>query len=153
MTKPILYFSLLSVPVRAVLLTAKAIKLKLELREIDILNGQQLTEEFIKINPQHTVPTLDDNGKIFWDSHAINTYLIDKYGGNDLLYPKDLYKRALINQRLFYDCSVHFNCMEVIIVSLFKNFLYVICVLKIFITEFDILQRTISLYNRARRRS
>lgn len=117
MSKPILYYSLLSVPVRAVLLTAKEIGLELELREIDILNGQQLTEEYIKINPQHTVPALDDNGKIFWDSHAINTYLIDKYGGNDLLYPKDLYKRAVINQRLFYDCSVHFSCMEVIIVS------------------------------------
>lgn len=34
MIKPILYYSLLSVPVRAVLLTAKAISLELELKYV-----------------------------------------------------------------------------------------------------------------------
>lgn len=43
-----------------------------------------------------------------WDSHAISTYLIGKYAKNDSLYPKDLFKRAKIDQRLFFDAGVLF---------------------------------------------
>lgn len=59
------------------------------------------------MNPQHTVPVLDDNGTIIVDSHVICGYLVDKYGKNDKLYPKDLLKRAHVNSRLFYNaCNV-----------------------------------------------
>lgn len=61
------------------------------------------------MNPQHTVPTLDDNGRIIWDSHAICIYLIEKYAKDDSLYPKDLYTRARINQRLHFDTGVLFT--------------------------------------------
>lgn len=62
------------------------------------------------MNPQHTIPVLDDNGVIVTDSHAICAYLVDKYGvGNEKLYPKDLAKRALVNSRLHYD-SGHLFC-------------------------------------------
>lgn len=61
------------------------------------------------MNPQHTVPTLDDNGRIIWDSHAICTYLIEKYAKDDSLYPKDLYVRACINQRLHFDTGILFT--------------------------------------------
>lgn len=30
-------------------------------------------------------------------------YLAEKYGKDDSLYPKDVKKRALVNQRLFFD--------------------------------------------------
>lgn len=56
-----------------------------------------------KINPEHTVPTLIDNDFVIWDSHAICTYLIDKYSDDDSLYPKDLNLRARCNQRLFFN--------------------------------------------------
>lgn len=65
--------------------------------------------DFLKINPTHTLPTLDDNGFILWDSHAINTYLITKYGGNNHdLYPSDLAQRAKIDQFLHFDGSTLF---------------------------------------------
>lgn len=72
------------------------------------------------MNPQHTVPTLDDNGKILWDSHAIATYLVDKYAfKSDDLYPKDIYVRGRINQRLHYDSGiisiVHQNCLRALV--------------------------------------
>lgn len=55
------------------------------------------------------MPTLDDNGKIIWDSHAICIYLIEKYAKDDLLYPaKDSYIRAKINQHLHFDTGVLF---------------------------------------------
>lgn len=64
------------------------------------------------MNPQHCVPTLDDNGLVLWDSHAISAYLIDKYAPNDALYPKDLATRAKITQRLHFDSSVFFAALR-----------------------------------------
>ncbi|KAF5270028.1 hypothetical protein FQR65_LT05827 [Abscondita terminalis] len=92
-----------SPPVRAVFLTAAALGLELELVDVDLLNKDQMNIEYIEKNPQHCVPTLDDCGTIVWDSHAINAYLVSKYGKNDLLYPKDIRKRANVDQRLHFD--------------------------------------------------
>ncbi|XP_055373209.1 glutathione S-transferase 1-like [Condylostylus longicornis] len=103
MVKPLLYYATLSPPSRAVLLTAKEIGLELDLHAINLLKGEHLTPEFIKMNPQHTIPTLDDNGVIIYDSHAICSYLVEKYGKNDKLYPKDLIKRSQVDARLHFD--------------------------------------------------
>lgn len=51
------------------------------------------------------MPTLDDNGFVIWDSHAICMYLIDKFATDDTLYPKDLQLRTRCNQRLFFDLA------------------------------------------------
>jgi len=104
----ILYGVDLSPCVRTVKLTLKALNLDYEYKEVNLQTGEHLQEDFLKKNPQHTVPVLDDNGTILWDSHAIATYLVDKYAKSDELYPKDLVKRAIINQRLFFDASVIF---------------------------------------------
>lgn len=102
-----LYGLLISPPVRAVTLCAKALKLDLELVKIDFIKGDHLKEEFLKKNPTHTVPVLIDNDFILYDSHAIMGYLVDKYGKDDSLYPKNDYaKKALINQSLHFDSSL-----------------------------------------------
>lgn len=75
---------------------------------MNTLAKEQLNPDYVAINPQHTVPTLVDDGKSIWDSHAINPYLISKYGKDDSLYPKDLYTRAVIDQRLHFDNGVLF---------------------------------------------
>lgn len=49
------------------------------------------------------MPTIDDNGVVIADSHAICAYLSEKYGKTDRLYPKDLAKRALVDSRLHFD--------------------------------------------------
>ncbi|XP_017852836.1 glutathione S-transferase 1-like [Drosophila busckii] len=105
MSKIIVYGIDLSPPVRAVLLTLKALELPYEYKEVDLASGGHKRPEFLQKNPQGTVPTIDDNGSIIWDSHAICSYLVDKYGKTDALYPKDLLKRAGVNQRMYFDAS------------------------------------------------
>lgn len=46
---------------------------------------------------------MDDNGFALWESRAIQIYLVEKYGKDQSLYPKDVQTRALVNQRLFFD--------------------------------------------------
>lgn len=75
-----------------------------------------MTPEFLKINPQHTIPTINDNGLIVWESRPIMTYLIDMYAKEpevQALYPKDVKKRVIVDQRLYFDaCSLYKNLFE-----------------------------------------
>ncbi|KAJ8971672.1 hypothetical protein NQ317_011902 [Molorchus minor] len=105
---PKLYMARLSPPVRAVLMCAKSLDLKLDLIEVDLLKKEHLKPEFLKINPVHTIPVLDDNGFLLVDSHAIMIYLIEAYGNDRSLYPDDVKKRARINQMLHLDCGIIF---------------------------------------------
>ncbi|XP_073978516.1 glutathione S-transferase 1-like [Rhodnius prolixus] len=98
-----LYYNPMSFPSRSVLLFAKALGLSLELKELDLLAGEQFAEDFIKINPQHCVPLLVDGDIALSESRAILIYLADEYAKDDSYYPKDNKERAIVNQRLFFD--------------------------------------------------
>lgn len=59
----------------------------------------------------------------FFDkSHAINAYLVNKFGKDDTLYPKDPQKRAIVDQRLHFDSGVLFPRMRDITVGIFYIF-------------------------------
>lgn len=60
------------------------------------------------MNPQHTIPVIDDNGTILYDSHVIVIYLISKYAPKSSLYPQDLVKQARINAILHFESGVLF---------------------------------------------
>nr|WUG53827.1 glutathione S-transferase [Zeugodacus cucurbitae] len=94
-----------SPPCRAVLMAAKALGVELNKKLLNLFAGEHLKPDFLKINPQHTVPTLVDGSFAIWESRAISIYLAEKYGKNDSLYPKCPRKRAVINQRLFFDVA------------------------------------------------
>lgn len=100
-----LYHFPISGPSRGALLAARAVEAPVEVEIINLFQKEQFKESFLKINPQHCIPTLDDDGFVLWESRAIAGYLVDKYGKDDSLYPKDLKKRALVNQRLYFDSS------------------------------------------------
>ncbi|XP_048237949.1 glutathione S-transferase 1-like isoform X1 [Haliotis rufescens] len=101
-----------SPPCHAVMLTAKALGVPLELKQLDFMTKEQLSPEFTQINPDHTVPTIIDGDFILWESRAIMRYLVGKYGGEDnSLYPRGLQKRAEVDRLLDYDLGVFYRTL------------------------------------------
>lgn len=115
---PILYGIDISPPTRSVLLALKALDINYEYKQIDFYKGEHRTPEFLKLNPQHTIPTLVDDDAVIWDSHAIIAYLVEKYGKDGSLYPKDLVKRAQIDQRLHFDSGNIFPLVRRIVLGI-----------------------------------
>ncbi|XP_052865859.1 glutathione S-transferase 1 isoform X1 [Anopheles cruzii] len=102
-----------SAPCRAVQMTAAAVGVELNLKLTNLMAGEHLKPEFLKLNPQHTIPTLvDETGFALWESRSIQIYLVEKYCRAEnaclaeRLYPQDLQRRAVIHQRLFFDVSI-----------------------------------------------
>ncbi|XP_017116353.1 glutathione S-transferase 1-like [Drosophila elegans] len=108
MVKLTLYGLDASPPVRAVKLTLAALNLPYEYVNVNIVAREQLSSAYLEKNPQHTVPTLEDDGHFIWDSHAIIAYLVSKYADTDSLYPKDLLQRAVVDQRMHFESGVVF---------------------------------------------
>lgn len=71
-----------------------------EYRAINLIKegGQQHSAEYKKLNPKEEVPFLVDGEKGLGQSMAIMLYLDDKFPTN-LLFPKDLYKKAFCIQQ------------------------------------------------------
>lgn len=55
-----LYYCITSPFCRSVLLTARTLGVELNLKEVDIWQGEQFKAEYLALNPEHTVPTLVD---------------------------------------------------------------------------------------------
>lgn len=51
------------------------------------------TDEYLAMNPNRVVPTIDDDGFILWESNACLRYLAAKHGAGTL-WPEDLQVRA-----------------------------------------------------------
>ncbi|GLJ16338.1 hypothetical protein SUGI_0276460 [Cryptomeria japonica] len=65
-----------------------------EYNAVNLLRGEQFSEDFTKLNPLQFVPTLVDGNVIISDSLAILLYLEDKYPEHPLL-PKDPRLKAI----------------------------------------------------------
>ena len=75
---------------------------------VDLLKGEQKTPGFLKLNPLHKVPVLDDKGVVVSDSAAILIYLARKYGRDDL-YPDEPEAMAEIQKWLSFSVNEVFN--------------------------------------------
>lgn len=102
---------------RAVLMTAKALAIELELEKINIYTKGHIDENLIKLNPNHTIPTLVDNDIVIWNSYEIVCYLVEKYGKEENLYPKDPPERDLVDEKLKFDSKTLFPRISTIISS------------------------------------
>lgn len=104
-----LYYMGCSAPCRAVMMTAKLVGVELNLKMCNLMAGDHMKPEFLKMNPQHNIPVIDDAGFYLNESRAICAYLVNKYAKCDKLYPKEAKARARVDQRLYFDAGVLFN--------------------------------------------
>nr|AHC08055.1 delta glutathione S-transferase [Locusta migratoria] len=119
MAPPTLYDNPISPPCRLVRLVAGVIGVDLKVVNVKDAGIDMKSPEMLKKNPQHTVPTLEDNGLCLAESRAISMYLISKYAKDDSLYPKDVNKRVLVDQRLFYDQDLYNRILSVFLPKFF----------------------------------
>lgn len=104
---------------RTVLMVIKELELTFTIREVNLEKQEHLSEEFLKMNPLHTIPVLEERGYVLTDSHAIACFLIDDFSaGINPLYPKQLSIRALVNQYLLFEEGTMFPAVKRIVLPL-----------------------------------
>jgi len=108
MTKT-LYFHPASPPSRAAWMVAKELGVEVEIKVIDIFTKEQMEPWFLKVNPDHCVPTLVDEDFTLWESRTILRYLCEQYAPTSKLYPADAKKRAEINKQLDKDLGFYYK--------------------------------------------
>ncbi|XP_075539442.1 glutathione S-transferase 1-1-like [Dermacentor variabilis] len=95
-----LYNIIGSPPCNFVRTLAKHLDIDVKLKNLDYINKEQFSEEYLKINPFHKVPAIDDDGFIVYESNAIAYYLLRKYAPDSELYPACIKTRTHIDQIL-----------------------------------------------------
>ncbi|CRL00424.1 CLUMA_CG013690, isoform A [Clunio marinus] len=98
-----------SPPSRAVLQTIRVLGLEVEVKKLDLMKGENLTSEFLGINPLHQVPVLIDGKFVVAESRAIMTYLINSRRPDCDWYPMDPKVRARIDQLLYFEAINFFE--------------------------------------------
>jgi len=103
-------------------MVAKELNVELDIKVIDLLAKEQMEPWFLKINPDHCVPTLVDGDFVIWESRAIVRYLCNSYGSGSKLYPVDPKKRALVDKELDRDLGFnHKNIRAFVFPQLFAG--------------------------------
>ena len=82
-----------SVNVKKVLWAADELGLRYERIDAGMQHGVTKTAEYMKMNPNSLVPTIEDDGFVLWESHTIVRYLAARHGAGTLC-PADLRERA-----------------------------------------------------------
>lgn len=85
---------------------------------VDYLKGEHKTPEYLKINPNGTMPSATDNGLVITESNAILQYAADVSGEKgSVAYPKDPKQRAAVNNWLFWESCGWFKLNYVYLVE------------------------------------
>lgn len=82
-----------SVNVKKVLWCCAELGLDFERIDAGMQFGVVNTPEYRRLNPNGLVPTIEEDGFVLWESHAIVRYLAAKHGAG-ALWPNDLRQRA-----------------------------------------------------------
>jgi glutathione S-transferase len=89
---------------RRVVAVLQHLQLDCELAIVDLSKGEQMQPDFLKLNPNHMIPTLVDGDFVLWESNAIMQYLCSKVH-NNTLYPADPRLQADINRWQFWQAA------------------------------------------------
>ena len=78
-----------------------------ELKPIDLGRGDQRAPEYVSLNPNRKMPTLEDDGIVLWESNAILFYMASKRPESGV-WPSDLKGQADALRWLFWE-SAHWD--------------------------------------------
>jgi glutathione S-transferase len=78
-----------------------------EMHLVDLSKGDQLTPEYVAMNPNKKMPVLDDNGFVLWESNAILFYLASKKP-ESRVWPSDVKRQADVLRWLAWE-SAHWD--------------------------------------------
>ena len=78
-----------------------------DVQPIDLSRGDQLTPQYLALNPNRKIPTLEDDGFVLWESNAILFYLAAKQHASGL-WPSDLKGQADVLRWLSWE-SAHWD--------------------------------------------
>ena len=93
-----LYYHPVSTTSRPVVMFAAEHSIALDYQLVDLFTGEHLQPAFTALNPNQSVPMLEDGDFRLTESSAILKYLADHVGSP--AYPSDLRRRARINERM-----------------------------------------------------
>ena len=104
--KLILYVDFMSQPSQALIAFCRMNGIEHEIRKVSVVQAENKSKEFSKINPARQVPAIQEvgpDGQVVFtmsESHAIMRYLAVSRNCPDNWYPADLEKRAIVNNYL-----------------------------------------------------
>ena len=78
-----------------------------EMHIVDLGKGDQLTPEYIAMNPNKKMPVLEDDGFVLWESNAILFYLASKKPQSGV-WPADVLRQADVLRWLAWE-SAHWD--------------------------------------------
>jgi glutathione S-transferase len=90
-----------------------------EVQRLDFTRGDQLKPEYVKLNPNKKMPTLEDDGFVLWESNAILFYLASMRP-EKALWPSDVKGQADVLRWLAWE-SGHWDAESVGMVSFEKG--------------------------------
>ena len=101
---------------RKVLAGLQFLEVEHELQTVSYLAGEHTQEPYITLNPNASLPAIQDGDFVLWESNAILQYAADK-AGRPAQYPTELQARADVNRWLLWESSAWFPSCYVYLVE------------------------------------
>ncbi len=73
-----------------------------DMKWVRLEKEEQLSSEFLALNPNHKIPVLEDDGQVIWESGAILLHLGERHDPKGTILPKDAKTRMEAIQYAFF---------------------------------------------------
>jgi len=73
-----------------------------DVHPVNLTKNEQMTPAFLKLNPNHKIPVIEDDGQVIWESGAILLHLGEKHDKKGVILSKDPRKRMEAIQYAFF---------------------------------------------------
>jgi GST-like protein len=87
---------------RKISIALEELGLDYDLKWVHLDREEQMSAEFLALNPNHKIPVLEEDGQVIWESGAILLHLGERHDPNGLILPKDPKTRMDAIQYAFF---------------------------------------------------